>query len=1206
MKTYTYTNTVVQDQRIEQSAYLMCRWLKPILLCLVLTIRSTGETAPPQAGASGGNAPAPGQAPSALKILDIQFEPIRSGKNVVYVKVLNPTQEERTLFVSIQTENKWGWGHDFPEQIKPGTERWARFAFKIFGSPTNEGNARLYFFDGAQAREADGSFDYRKFSFATLQKKQADLEGAQPVLAAVRDSVIQAFEDLRRDMRERDYAKVRARFTQDMLDAEFLQQSPAEFARRIDLPNPSSWCRGEFLALKPLSVARRDGLFELEADLAGEAWSIGFLHCDGLWKIDRLEGFTPSRGTTVLIKRLLPLLRKRSTDHIDIHYFPGSKAEADINQIAREREAGVQAVNDLLGTATSERLCLVFFDDLDTKARVTSHRGEGVADGYTIVEVYNDQVKLNPYHEATHALASEIGRPPAALLEGLAEYVSEKLGAAPLKDVGGGQATLYGFVCESREKGRWIPLSELLAYTNIGSQGRERNLLAYAESGAFTKFLIEAQGKEKFLEAYRRLRNGSDKAVQERNAEKVQEIYGTSLWALEGPWIEALSAGASRAAQAPPAAETNAVKVYPVNRKVADLPDKEDMSTPEAAYATLNRLLASGTLTFPRRFHVPWSSSQTSEPPEKREIPADERARFLGAEILEVQLWQKTNATVFAQTPTDVDLRLLCHVDGQWLNDGNDGGPTLDGARTRSTQIRAYKHARSLRNSRLPIADPGRYLRPFVEFLEREATDPQEFLLQALAKHRVVILGEVHNRQRYWAFNAALVRSPVFAKHVGVIYLELPSNDQSLMDRFLAAPKCDPAPVIDVLRDMHEFGWPDQPTLEFCQAVWEVNQSLPRAQRLRIVLADIARSWKSIHSRADVAKHFNVDRDEFMGSQIERDLRDHAQDPRHALFIVGCMHAPKNITRPGGEPFKSAGWHLCQGLGRTNVFAILPHSPVMSDHHDVDGRPALGLFETAFAARSNRPVAFPLDRGPFGELLFDRSLDLTTADPSRAGFDAYLYLGPLEDEVVSPLIPGFYTDEYAREVDRRTRVMDGHGLESIPGIGEVSGEAIRRLRAAWWGQPRYEWRRLGPLDAWHHGSGWKQRSRDAAYDTVRKDTTVIRREAGLLFDALRQADYSQAHNWQTFPSPNVGLYCVQTRRDDWTQWICQHFRTNPIVQVELGEVFFQAGGRPAVPYKLMLKDRTHLEGVLPFDWSPDAGRWEGHQGLDWHLRKGRR
>ena len=130
-------------------------------------------------------------------------------------------------------------------------------------------------------------------------------------------------------------------------------------------------------------------------------------------------------------------------------------------------------------------------------------------------------------------------------------------------------------------------------------------------------------------------------------------------------------------------------------------------------------------------------------------------------------------------------------------------------------------------------------MKPFVEFLKREATDPQPFVLKVLADYPVVILGEVHNRPRYWAFNTALVRSPDFARAVGVIYLEFPINDQPLLDRFLAAPTNDPAPVVEMLRDMFEMGWPDQPTVEFCQAVWEVNQTLPKEQRLRIVLVDM-------------------------------------------------------------------------------------------------------------------------------------------------------------------------------------------------------------------------------------------------------------------------------------------------------------------------------------------------------------------------------
>jgi hypothetical protein len=46
-----------------------------------------------------------------------------------------------------------------------------------------------------------------------------------------------------------------------------------------------------------------------------------------------------------------------------------------------------------------------------------------------------------------------------------------------------------------------------------------------------------------------------------------------------------------------------------------------------------------------------------------------------------------------------------------------------------------------LPSSNTTIVQTIRALGPFAEFLKRETADPQEFLLKALAKHRVVILG---------------------------------------------------------------------------------------------------------------------------------------------------------------------------------------------------------------------------------------------------------------------------------------------------------------------------------------------------------------------------------------------------------------------------------------------------------------------------------
>jgi len=500
--------------------------------------------------ANGGEGPS--REAAAVKVLDVQFEPLRAGKNIVCVKVQNPSSENRTVYVQIQSSNKpegasFGWGHAFPRELKPQTTQWLRFAFTVFGPPSEHGNTFLELSDGFENWKADKTLGRRTFLFSDLQKHQT--QPSQAVLPAVSDCIIQAFEELRSAMRAKDYERVRSCITRDMFDAEFAEKPRSEFARQIDLPSPFHWFWGEIAALKPRSVTRQDGVFKLKADLEGREWTVNVVYCDGQWKIDEIEGFMPSpqtdEGRDVWVQRLLPVLKKRATEHLDIYCFPGSTAEREIEEITRAREEGVRLACQLLGRQPARRICLVFFEDGESKLHVTRHQGDGWALGDRIVEVYNSKVKLDPYHETTHAIISPLGNPPAAFREGIAVYVSEQLGPAPLKDLGGGQSKARDFVRSSRKKGLWIPLEELLGYTNIGAQG-ERTPLAYAEAGDITRFLVERYGQEKFLEAYRELKSSREAAVQAENARVMRRIFGVRLSDLESQWIQTFTSKRKR------------------------------------------------------------------------------------------------------------------------------------------------------------------------------------------------------------------------------------------------------------------------------------------------------------------------------------------------------------------------------------------------------------------------------------------------------------------------------------------------------------------------------------------------------------------------------------------------------------------------------------------------------------------------------------
>ena len=121
----------------------------------------------------------------------------------------------------------------------------------------------------------------------------------------------------------------------------------------------------------------------------------------------------------------------------------------------------------------------------------------------------------------------------------------------------------------------------------------------------------------------------------------------------------------------------------------------------------------------------------------------------------------------------------------------------------------------------------------------------------------------------------------------------------------------------------------------------------------------------------------------------------------------------------------------------------------------------------------------------------------------------------------------------------------------------------------------------------------------------------VHQTAEQLFEKIRTADYQhylqKGVHWSSFPI--VGYYQTYKWYDVLVPWICTTFSKNPIVKIELGEVFLSpeeingVKNLPTVPYKLTLKDGTRLEGNLPFKFTVegDVPHWYGLHGIDWHL-----
>jgi hypothetical protein len=134
------------------------------------------------------------------------------------------------------------------------------------------------------------------------------------------------------------------------------------------------------------------------------------------------------------------------------------------------------------------------------------------------------------------------------------------------------------------------------------------------------------------------------------------------------------------------------VQFYQVSRTVAEFPEKEDLSTPEAAYASINRVSASGDAAGWQRVSVKEIAEKLGRENKngKMKVEPEWAKVLMNAKILEVRICNGNSAVVFAKLPQEftsetirqpIDIRHLKLEDGKWLNTGNDRVWTIEEAR---------------------------------------------------------------------------------------------------------------------------------------------------------------------------------------------------------------------------------------------------------------------------------------------------------------------------------------------------------------------------------------------------------------------------------------------------------------------------------------------------------------------------------------------
>jgi len=177
--------------------------------------------------------------------------------------------------------------------------------------------------------------------------------------------------------------------------------------------------------------------------------------------------------------------------------------------------------------------------------------------------------------------------------------------------------------------------------------------------------------------------------------------------------------------------------------------------------------------------------------------------------------------------------------------------------------------------------------------------DPVSAILDAFKTNEVVALSEgPHGNTAGHAFRLALIRDPRFASVVNDIVVESGSaRYQADVDAFVRGDAVSDEVIREALENSAVATpvWDRPIFLEFFRAVRTLNQTLPPARRVRLLMGDPAIDWTTVKTPDDY-RPWLMQRDSSPADVIRREVLAHG---RRALVVYGDGHLQARSERPG-------------------------------------------------------------------------------------------------------------------------------------------------------------------------------------------------------------------------------------------------------------------------------------------------------------------
>jgi hypothetical protein len=239
-------------------------------------------------------------------------------------------------------------------------------------------------------------------------------------------------------------------------------------------------------------------------------------------------------------------------------------------------------------------------------------------------------------------------------------------------------------------------------------------------------------------------------------------------------------------------------------------------------------------------------------------------------------------------------------------------------------------------------------------FLSGPPAEPLRFLETAVREHRIVFLGDIHPLAEPKLLVSRLIQEQPEEQSIDLLALEVASEQQEWVDRYLQTRPEDINILLDHPRTLRAHWGVSREYLEIYRAVYHWNERHPR-HPVHVLAADL-RGWPIAPLTPHMATGGFVNRDIWMAASFRKTLQEHPA--WRVLIFMGGYHGLKMV---GGEVAIGrvhdrfdhwfAGYLVDEG---TSIYTIL------TDARQANDRPATRMFDR-LAGLSGRNFAMPLD-----------------------------------------------------------------------------------------------------------------------------------------------------------------------------------------------------------------------------------------------------